>query len=175
MQTISINEFIREHEIVEKIPYFGKARLYSIPVPQGKPVQFYIPREVFHFMTALYILERNTDRRFTLHINSFQKEVESSLFSDISPESNKRTNILEDPIFLGNQTRVSLEFFIPRESTIQQDAGSGSSEMGPGICNILVEYAKILPERYNDLHSDSTILVSHQGSKDLLQFRGNTP
>jgi hypothetical protein len=41
--------------------------------------------------------------------------------------------------------------------------------------NVLVEYGKISPDLYQQLHQNQIVLVSKQDDKEILQFRGNSP
>jgi hypothetical protein len=158
-----IQEFLQEFRIEEKIPYFGKARLYTLPMSFFEKSFFHFPKEVFHFMTAIYILDPNKDNKYVFRINTYEKNVDSSHFSDISQQNNTRTNILEDPIFLGMNTLVSL-------GKLKTEGIDEKASM-----NILVEYAKISPDLYHQLHQNEVVLVSKQYETEILQCRGNAP
>jgi hypothetical protein len=85
--------------------------------------------------------------------------VDSSHFSDISQQNNTRTNILEDPIFLGMNTLVSL-------GKVKTEVVDEKASM-----NILVEYAKISHDLYHQLHQNEVVLVSKQHETEILQCR----
>jgi hypothetical protein len=162
MEKKPIQEFLTEFSIEERVPYFGKARLFTLPMSYINKSAFQLPKEVFHFVTNIYIIDSNKQNKYILHINSFQKTIDETEFSDITPQSNKRINILEDPIFLGMNTFVSLE-------KVKSEVDMKDS------MNILVEYGKISPDLYQQLHTNQIVLVSKQGEKEILQFRGNSP
>jgi hypothetical protein len=158
MENKNINEFLNEYRIEEKIPYFGRARLYTIPLQYQK--KFIIPREVFHFITAIYIIDSEPNNKYQLRLNSsYTKYIDESLFSDISRETNKRNNIIEDPLFLGMNSEIVLECIENKREN--------------HCVNFLIEYAKISPDIYNQLHSNNICLVSKQDSKEIFLFRGN--
>jgi len=169
METININQYLEQNQIEEKIPYFGKARIYTLMYPLSEnAITFNIPPEIFHFITAIYLYcdDIQTDYfSFHLCINDFVLELNNNDFSYLNNIQNK-SNILIDPIFFGRHTRVFLKI---------NSLSSNISLDRPQFINILVEYGKILPELYNNLHdSDSTItFLSRQKNKDLLQIRGN--
>lgn len=163
MEKRPIQEFLNEFSIEERIPYFGKARLYSIPISFFDKSPFQIPKEIFHFVTAIYIIDSNKDNVYTLNINTFKKVIDFSYFSTISQQDNNRKNLLTDPIFLGLNTFVNLE----KAKTEHTDVKASM--------NILVEYAKISPDLYQQLHQNQIVLVSKQDDREILQFRGNSP
>lgn len=164
MEKKQIAEFIREHGIEERVPYFGKARLYSMATGFLKKNKFFIPKEVFHFVTAIYIIDNNQENIYQLHINSFKKEFDSTYFSDIQNNVNNRTNILQDPVFLGSNTFLSIENITNKTSQDDKEA-----------VNFLVEYAKISPDLYHAIHNNNIVLTGKQYGVEICQFRGNAP
>lgn len=159
MNKINTREFLLKHQIEEKTPYFGKARLLQLISSPDKSNKFFIPREIFHFITAIYILDSNINNIYTMKINSFNKDIESKMFSKLGNDET-RINILGDPIFLGQNIMVSIEM------------KNNPTELQ--VCHLLVEFAKISPELYQSLHTtDSTILTSKQDDVEILQIRGN--
>jgi hypothetical protein len=51
MQRRAILDYIKEYGIEERIPYFGKARLITIPIKYFREHKnFVIPKEIFHFI-----------------------------------------------------------------------------------------------------------------------------
>lgn len=163
MEKIDIEEYVKENQIEEKIPYFGKARLYNIQIPKDKLIKFEIPREIFHFITSIYILNPNHLCDIKLKINSYEKKIKEEMYSEINNEVNIRNNLLKDPVFLGNHIHIFLEL-----KAIE-------SEQEIVLISILVEYAKVLPQLFLDLHTNNTVLVSKQDIQDILIFKGNAP
>jgi hypothetical protein len=43
------------------------------------------------------------------------------------------------------------------------------------VMNMLLEFAKISPDLYLELHQNNTLLISKQGNQEIVQFRGNAP
>lgn len=158
MENKDIKSYFEEYAIEEKIPYFGKARLYTISFSESNQ-KFYIPREIFHFMTAIYLLNGKPEDKYQIHINSYHRNIASDEFSDINRETQERKNILQDPVFLGKNTQIYIQ-------------NTGKSEP----INILVEYGKISPDLYEQLHQNNIVLLSKQKNNFILhQFRGNAP
>jgi hypothetical protein len=163
MEKINIQEFVNEHQIEEKIPYFGKARLYSIQIYDDKTIQFDIPREIFHFVNAIYILHPKKMCHISFHINSYEKIIQEEMYSEINNDLNVRTNIIDEPVFLGNHLKIYLNL---RANEISES---------PIIISILIEYSKIMPPLFIDLHTNNIILSSKQGEQEILIYRGNAP
>lgn len=165
MEKLDIKIFLDDNAIEEKIPYFGKARLLTIPLSYFLNNESYIiPKEIFHFITALYIIDNNPNHQYTFHINSYKKDIDNSLFSTISTCTNNRINILKDPVLIGMNTIISLKL-LNNKNIIENE-----------VVNLLIEYAKIPPELYHDLHSNQIVLVSKQDNNiEISQFRGNAP
>jgi len=180
-----IRDFLVENAIEERIPYFGRARLYTLPMKQLRRSPFQLPREVFHFVTAIYLigksggvaggggdgdgqdtLTNNGGRTFELRINSYKQFVTDKDLSDISHQNNDRNNLLGDPVFLGMNTFMSLALL---------EEGRGNVEESEGGISLLVEYAKISPEAYRAMHQNDIVLVSKQKETEIMQFRGNSP
>jgi len=171
MEKINSIGYVNEHQIEEKIPYFGKARLYTIPVDSQKDVHFEIPREIFHFVTAIYILNPKRLCDITLKINSYEKIIKESMYSEISNEVNLRHNLIQDPIFLGNHIHISLQL----KANSIQGSSTTSSINDLIIVNVLIEYAKILPQLFLELHTNNVVLSSKQDNQEILIYRGNAP
>jgi hypothetical protein len=168
-----IRDFLVENAIEERIPYFGRARLYTLPLAQLRRSPFQLPREIFHFVTAVYLIinananagASSTTSTYELRINSYRQRVGASDFSDVSHQNNDRKNLLMDPVFLGMNTFIAI--VLTEENT--------SSPLEDNAVSLLVEYAKISPESYRAMHQNDIVLVSRQREKDILQFRGNSP
>jgi len=164
MEKIAICDFIRENEIEEKIPYFGKARLYTIPLSSSNETRsFPIPREIFHFVTALYVLQPTISCDMTLRINSYEKSISPDSYSEMNPDTHQRTNLLNEPIFLGNHIQMVLK--VKPLDTFESVS----------VVHVLVEYSKILPSLFIELHTNHTVLVSKQNDQEILIYRGNAP
>uniref|UniRef100_A0A6C0K3Z1 Uncharacterized protein n=1 Tax=viral metagenome TaxID=1070528 RepID=A0A6C0K3Z1_9ZZZZ len=178
-----IRDFLVENAIEERIPYFGRARLYTLPMKQLRRSPFQLPREVFHFVTAIYLIGKsgglaggdgqdtptnNGGRTFELRINSYKQLVTDKDLSDISHQNNDRNNLLGDPVFLGMNTFMSL-------ALLEEGRGSVEDSEGGGGISLLVEYAKISPEAYRAMHQNDIVLVSKQKETEIMQFRGNSP
>jgi hypothetical protein len=167
-----IRDFLVENAIEERIPYFGRARLYTVPMAQLRRSPFQLPREIFHFVTAVYLIINAgastgvSSSTYELRINSYRQKVDASDFSDVSHQNNDRKNILVDPIFLGMNTFIAM--------VLVDDQCKESAEE-EGVISLLVEYAKISPESYRVMHQNDIVLVSKQREKEILQFRGNSP
>jgi hypothetical protein len=164
MEKIATEDFIKEYGIEERIPYFGKARLFSLPKSFLQKNKFYIPKEIFHFITGIYILDDNKKNKYILNINSFKKTFDYEYFSDINYENNARKNILSNPIFLGNNTFI----FIEIDNYIETPTDKN-------MVHFLIEFAKISPDLYMNLHNNNIILISQQYGTEICQFRGNAP
>jgi hypothetical protein len=166
-----IRDFLVENAIEERVPYFGRARLYTLPLKQLRRSPFQLPCEVFHFVTAIYLIGKGGGhgRTYELRINSYKQLVTDNDFSDISYQNNDRKNLLGDPVFLGMNTFMAL--------ALLESGGRGSEEEpdGGGGISLLVEYAKISPDAYRAMHQNEIVLVSKQKEKEILQFRGNSP
>jgi hypothetical protein len=163
MENIDINIFVNENQIEEKIPYFGKARLYTIQIFKDKETRFEIPREIFHFITAIYILNPKSACDIKFKVNSYEKIIKDNMYSDINNEINNRNNLINDPIFLGNHMKIYFEMKA-------QDTSDNII-----LLNILIEYAKILPQLFIDLHTNNIILSSKQDIQTILIYKGNSP
>lgn len=164
MEKKTTEDFIKEYGIEERVPYFGKARLFSLPKSFLQKNKFHIPKEIFHFITAIYILDDNKTNKYILNINSFKKEFGSEYFSDINSENSARKNILNNPIFLGNNTFIFIEIENYTETPNDKN-----------VAHFLIEFAKISPDLYMNLHNNNIILVSQQYGTEICQFRGNAP
>ncbi|NDE13670.1 hypothetical protein EBZ80_01935 [bacterium] len=156
MEKIPIGEFLKTHQIEEKIPYFGRARLLQIPLRANETgKRFSVPREVFHFLTSLFLLDTaDSGHRYVLRIGPFEKEIHASGFSDLGEDGIKK-NVLEDPVFLGMNTPVSLE--VLRTDPQKEE-----------MINVLAEFAKIHPDDYRRLHEQPIVLVG----REIVSVRG---
>lgn len=159
MQNYNTRDFLMNHQIEEKIPYFGKARLMQLHVSNQKKNIYFIPKEIFHFITAIYILDNNVQNKYILAINGYKKEFDKDFFSRLG-ENEIRMNLLEDPIFLGNNTNINIEIFTNTEEV--------------QIAHLLIEFGKIQPDLFQSLHRESILLISKQGDTEIHQIRGNT-
>jgi len=181
MEQIPIREFIQNHEIEEKIPYFGKARLYTIPIKMNtnnpeserETRSFVIPREIFHFVTSLYVLQPSIACSMKLKINSYEKIIYPEMYSEMSHDSAQRVNILQDPVFLGNHIQMILSITPHSTTTTTTTNENGNTDIS--IIHVLVEYSKILPSLFVEMHTNHTVLVSKQMEQDILIYRGNAP
>lgn len=168
MRQVDIGTFLREHELVEKIPYFGKARLYTAVLsPQESRMEYRIPREIFHFITVIYVSveERFRDTlQLRLLINDcFEKEIRVEEWSRFEKE--ERINLLSNPLLYGQGVHPRLR--------IERKEEGGEKEWV--VVHLLVEYAKISPELYQQLHEEGEnewCLISQQGHRTLTQSRG---
>lgn len=162
-------EFLVQNAIEERIPYFGRARLYTLPLKQLRKFPFQLPREIFHFVTAVYLIAGGSKHLATLNyelrINSYRQKITAADYSDISHQNNERKNLVVDPVFLGMNTFMALVLIQEKEVPEEEEES----------INLLVEYAKISPDTYRAMHQNNIVLVSKQKEKEILQFRGNSP
>lgn len=156
MERTPIREFLATHQIEEKVPYFGRARLLQVPLRAGETNRrFSVPREVFHFLTSVFLLDSaDSGHRYILRIGAFEKEIDGSGFSDMAEDGIKK-NVLEDPVFLGMNTPVSLEVF---RTDPEKDE----------VIHVLAEFAKIHPDDYRRLHEQAIVLVG----REVVSVRG---
>jgi len=169
MKRIKISDYLEEHQIEEKVPYFGKARLYTLLLPKEKQtLDYVIPREIFHFITAIYIniQEKWVDQlhlRFQMG-SEFQFTIQTDQWSHFHQD--KRVNLINDPLFYSQF--MNPRFHIERTDTNEE------SENELIVFHLLVEYAKILPEQYIQLHeSDEIQFISQQFNQiELHQYKG---
>ena len=167
MNPIRVTDYLEQHQIEEKIPYFGKARLYTIFLPKDQnSLEYIIPREIFHFITAIYIniINENWINQLQMQLkisSDFEISIEKDHWSHFQQE--KRVNLLMDPLLYGQF--MNPRFQIHRTTETDRDTI---------IFHMLVEYAKILPEEYQQLQEKNEIsLLSQQSNQiELIQMKG---
>lgn len=167
MRRIKISDYLEEHQIEEKVSYFGKARLYTILIPKNtQTLDYIIPREIFHFITAIYVhIEEKWVDQLQLQFqmgSEFEITIQKDQWSHFEQE--KRVNLIHDPVFysqLMNPPRFHME-------------RTGESDSELIVFHLLVEYAKILPEQYIQLHETEEIqFISQQFNQmELHQWKG---